>query len=61
MRKQISKNTSELNTPLNLTWSYYKDEDEACGKCDNRVLQLRCFPKVRIKDPIPYKFKPSYI
>jgi 7-cyano-7-deazaguanine synthase len=51
----------ELSAPLHLTWSCYQNEDEACGVCDSCALRLRGFEKARIKDPIKYKVKPSYI
>lgn len=43
-----------LNAPLNLTWSCYKYEDKACGKCDSCLLRLRGFRQAGIEDPIAY-------
>jgi len=45
----------ELGVPLELTWSCYKNEDEACGVCDSCRLRLKGFEKAGIKDKIPYK------
>ncbi|MGQ0540482.1 MAG: 7-cyano-7-deazaguanine synthase QueC [Blastocatellia bacterium] len=42
----------ELNAPLHLTWSCYRNEDLACGTCDSCALRLRGFKRARIKDPI---------
>ncbi len=50
----------ELNAPLQLTWSCYKNEDEACGECDSCALRLRGFAQAGVEDPIPYKVRPKY-
>jgi len=44
----------ELGAPLDLTWSCYSREDEACGACESCVLRLRAFAAAGIRDPIPY-------
>lgn len=44
----------ELGAPLDLTWSCYSREDQACGVCDSCVLRLRAFREAGAKDPIPY-------
>jgi 7-cyano-7-deazaguanine synthase len=44
----------ELGAPLDLTWSCYSREDEACGVCDSCVLRLRAFESAGTRDPIPY-------
>ena len=44
----------ELNAPLHLTWSCYRAEDRACGRCDSCALRLRAFREADVKDPIPY-------
>lgn len=51
----------ELSAPLHLTWSCYKNEDIACGKCDSCALRLRGFQQIGEEDPIPYVTKPNYI
>jgi len=60
-KAEIVKKGVELNAPLNLTWSCYKNEDEACGECDSCALRLRGFQQAGIQDPIKYKIKPVYI
>jgi 7-cyano-7-deazaguanine synthase len=44
----------ELGAPLDLTWSCYSREDQACGVCDSCVLRMRAFAAAGTSDPIPY-------
>jgi len=44
----------ELGAPLDLTWSCYSREDQACGVCDSCVLRLRAFEAAGVVDPIAY-------
>jgi 7-cyano-7-deazaguanine synthase len=56
MRKsEIVRRGTELDAPLNLTWSCYQLEDEACGTCDSCRLRLRAFVEAGISDPIAYR------
>ena len=58
MRKaEIVRLGLELGAPLDLTWSCYSREDEACGVCDSCVLRLRAFQAAGVVDPIPYAAK----
>ena len=59
-KADIVKKGIELNAPLNLTWSCYQNEDEACGVCDSCAFRLRGFEHAGMEDPIPYKVKPKY-
>lgn len=54
-KAEIVKQGIELNAPLNLTWSCYRNEDLACGTCDSCALRLRGFAQAGVKDPISYK------
>jgi len=54
-KKQIVQKALELNVPLELTWSCYKESDEACGVCDSCRLRLNGFKEAGIEDKIPYK------
>ena len=54
-KEEIVKKGLELNAPFHLTWSCYKNEDEACGICDSCALRLKGFRLVGVKDPIKYK------
>lgn len=44
----------ECQAPLDLTWSCYREEQQACGKCESCVLRLRAFLAAGVKDPILY-------
>lgn len=59
-KDEIIKKGLELNVPFEKTWSCYKNNDTACGKCDSCGLRLRAYEKVGISDPIEYEFKKSY-
>ncbi|MEK6658046.1 MAG: 7-cyano-7-deazaguanine synthase QueC [Campylobacterota bacterium] len=54
-KSQIVQKALELNAPLHLTWSCYKDEDKACGVCDSCRLRLNGFKLAGVKDPIEYQ------
>lgn len=60
-KTEIVKKGIELNAPLNLTWSCYQNEEEACGVCDSCALRLRGFQKAGVADPIPYVERPNYL
>jgi len=53
-KSEIIKRGLELKAPLELTWSCYKSEDVACGRCDSCALRLRAFAEAGVADPIPY-------
>ena len=53
-KADIVRKGIELGAPLHLTWSCYRDEDLACGKCESCVLRLRGFEAAGLPDPIPY-------
>jgi 7-cyano-7-deazaguanine synthase len=53
-KAEIIRRGLELGAPLELTWSCYTGEREACGVCDSCVLRLRAFEAAGSKDPLPY-------
>ncbi|MGB8541363.1 MAG: 7-cyano-7-deazaguanine synthase QueC [Candidatus Acidiferrales bacterium] len=56
MRKsEIIRRGVTLGAPLQLTWSCYQFEDEACGTCDSCRLRLRGFAEAGLSDPIAYR------
>lgn len=54
-KAEIVRKGIELNAPLHLTWSCYRNEGLACGTCDSCALRLRGFEQACAKDPIPYQ------
>ncbi|MEI7810987.1 MAG: 7-cyano-7-deazaguanine synthase QueC [Ignavibacteria bacterium] len=59
-KAEIVKKGLDLGAPLQLTWSCYQNEDEACGICDSCALRLRGFQAAGMNDPITYIVKPKY-
>lgn len=53
-KAEIVKKGIELDAPLHLTWSCYRNETVACGTCDSCALRLRGFAQVEVVDPITY-------
>ena len=53
-KAEIVKKGIDLDAPLGLTWSCYRNEDLACGTCDSCALRLRGFEQAGIADPIAY-------
>ena len=60
-KAEIIKEGMDLEAPLHLTWSCYKNEEEACGECDSCALRLRGFQTLSKEDPIPYVEQPDYL
>jgi len=54
-KSEIVKRGLELGAPLELTWSCYQAEEEACGVCDSCILRLRAFSEAGRQDPIRYR------
>lgn len=53
-KAEIVQRGIELDAPLHLTWSCYREEQLACGTCDSCALRLRGFELAGQIDPIPY-------
>lgn len=58
-KEEIVRQAVSYEVPLELTWSCYKNEDEACGVCDSCRLRLKGFELAGMKDPVPYAVRPS--
>lgn len=54
-KSEIVRRAVELNAPLHLTWSCYKNAERACGQCDSCALRLRGFRGAGKRDPILYE------
>jgi len=53
-KSEIINRGFELGAPLELTWSCYRAEDRACGRCDSCALRLRAFAAAGRRDLIEY-------
>ncbi|HEV7395362.1 MAG TPA: 7-cyano-7-deazaguanine synthase QueC [Pyrinomonadaceae bacterium] len=53
-KSEIVQRANALGAPLELTWSCYRADEVACGKCDSCALRLRAFRQAGVPDPIPY-------
>ena len=51
-KKEIILKAIQLKSPLELTWSCYKNDDIPCGKCDSCLLRKRGFKQANAIDPI---------
>lgn len=60
-KSDIVKLGTQLEAPLELSWSCYFEEEEACGECESCILRLNGFENTGIPDPIKYKFKTQVI
>ena len=54
-KEQIVSEALKYAVPLELTWSCYQNEEEACGVCDSCRLRLKGFSLAGHIDPIPYE------
>ena len=45
----------QLEVDYSLTWTCYKGQEKACGKCGSCVERLEAFQKAGIPDPIQYE------
>jgi 7-cyano-7-deazaguanine synthase len=53
-KREVVRTGVEKGAPLHLTWSCYRDEKVACGRCDSCLLRLRGFSEAGITDPVIY-------
>jgi 7-cyano-7-deazaguanine synthase len=60
-KHEIVLKALEIKAPIQLSWSCYQNEEQACGVCDSCALRLRGFQQAGQDDPIPYVTKPTYI
>jgi 7-cyano-7-deazaguanine synthase len=54
-KSEIIRRGVELGAPLHLTWSCYRAETLACGRCDSCALRLRAFREAGLTDPVAYE------
>ena len=53
-KKEIVTTGIHLGSPLHLTWSCYKNQNVACGKCDSCLLRKRGFQLAGVEDQTTY-------
>ena len=53
-KAEIIKKGLRLGVPFEKTWSCYKGEKRACGRCDSCLLSLKGFKEASFSDPIKY-------
>ena len=51
----IVKTGVETGAPLHLSWSCYRKNDRACGRCESCALRLKGFREAGFEDPVPYE------
>ena len=54
-KAEIIKKGLRLGVPFEKTWSCYKGEKRACGRCDSCLLRLKGFKEAGFGDPIQYE------
>jgi 7-cyano-7-deazaguanine synthase len=59
-KSEIIKEGLNLNVPFDKTWSCYKGDSYACGKCESCLLRLKGFKESKIKDKINYESYPNW-
>ena len=59
-KKKIVEYSFKMKAPIHLSWSCYKNEDQACGECDSCALRLKGFRQAGKKDTIAYKKSINY-
>ncbi len=59
-KRDIVSHSVVIGSPLELTWSCYRNSDTACGTCDSCALRLRGFRQEGLEDPITYLARPEY-
>jgi len=58
-KAEIIKTGEKLNVPFRKTWSCYRGDAKACGRCDSCLLRLKGFQEAKVKDPILYITNPN--
>ena len=54
-KAQIVRKGLQLHAPLHLTWSCYRSQRIACGKCDSCLRRKRAFALAHAHDPVRYR------
>ncbi len=54
-KKDLVLMGKSMGVPFDRSWSCYREEKKACGRCDSCALRLRAFAEAGIPDPIEYE------
>jgi 7-cyano-7-deazaguanine synthase len=54
-KTEIVRTGTRLGVPYEDTWSCYRSEGPACGRCDSCHYRLAAFAEAGVKDPIEYE------
>jgi 7-cyano-7-deazaguanine synthase len=57
-KKDLVLMGKSLGVPFEHSWSCYRDEAKACGRCDSCALRMRAFAEAGVSDPIDYAVRP---
>ena len=57
---EIIREGAKLNVPFDKTWSCYKGNKKACGRCESCLLRLKGFKEAKIEDQIQYDSYPEW-
>ncbi len=56
-KNEIIQLGTRLEVPFDLTWSCYKGDDLACGKCSSCRDRLQGFKEAGLVDPVEYQYE----
>lgn len=54
-KKNIVLRGLNLKAPFHYSWSCYKENEVACGKCASCLYRLKAFHEAGVIDPLPYR------
>ena len=60
LKSDIIKTGKEINACIEKTWSCYRGNEKACGRCDSCLLRLKGFKESGFLDPIEYESLPHW-
>ena len=60
LKSDIIKTGEEINACIEKTWSCYRGNEKACGRCDSCLLRLKGFKESGFLDPIEYESLPNW-
>ncbi len=58
-KKDIVLIGKSLGVPFEHTWSCYRNDEKACGRCDSCALRQKAFAEAGVPDPLAYEVRPT--